>query len=83
MDLRRFPVDSLRIDQSLINNLLSDRVRHDAVDLILTLAVKLNQKVVAEGVEKAGQVERLMALGGKFGQGHFFRSPLKLPEPMI
>ena len=52
MDLRRFLVDTFKIDRSLINNLLADRVSHDAVDLILTLATKLNKKVVAEGVEK-------------------------------
>jgi len=46
MGLRRFPVDTLKIDQSLINQLLSDRVSQDAVELILTLAVKLNQKLL-------------------------------------
>jgi EAL domain-containing protein (putative c-di-GMP-specific phosphodiesterase class I) len=79
VDLRRFPVDTLKIDRSLINNLLADRVSHDAVDLILTLAVKLNKKVVAEGVEKAAQVERLRALG-KFGQEYFYSQPLEAAQ---
>jgi EAL domain-containing protein (putative c-di-GMP-specific phosphodiesterase class I) len=80
MDLRRIPVDTLKIDRSLINNLLADRVSHDAVDLILTLAAKLNKKVIAEGVEKAAQIERLKALGCKFGQGYFFSQPLKADQ---
>jgi diguanylate cyclase (GGDEF)-like protein/PAS domain S-box-containing protein len=79
-DLRRFPVDTLKIDRSLVNNLLADRVSHDVVDLILTLAQKLNKKVVAEGVEKAAQVERLKALGCKFGQGYFFSQPLEAAQ---
>lgn len=82
MDLRRFLVDTFKIDRFLINNLLADRVSHDAVDLILTLATKLNKKVVAEGIEKAAQVDRLKALGCKFGQGYFFSKPSKLPRQM-
>lgn len=80
MDLRRFPADTLNIDRSLVNNLLSDRVSHDAVDLILTLAHKLNKKVVAEGVEKAAQVEHVRALGCKLGQGYFFSQPLQAAQ---
>jgi len=80
MDLRRFLVDTFKIDRSLINNLLADRVSHDAVDLILTLATKLNKKVVAEGIEKAAQVDRLKALGCKFGQGYFFSQPLEVTQ---
>ncbi len=50
------------------------------MDLILTLAVKLNKKVVAEGIEKAAQVERVRALGCKFGQGYFFSQPLEAAQ---
>jgi diguanylate cyclase (GGDEF)-like protein/PAS domain S-box-containing protein len=76
-NLRRFSFDTLKIDHSLVNNLLADRISRDMVDLILTIAVKLNKKVVAEGVEKAAQVELLRTLGCKFGQGYFFSQPLK------
>lgn len=79
-DLRRFPVDTLKIDRSLVNNLLADRVSRDVVDLILTPALKLNKKVVAEGIEKAAQVEQLRALGCTFGQGYFFSQPLKAAQ---
>ena len=50
------------------------------MDLILTLATKLNKKVVAEGIEKAAQVDRLKALGCKFGQGYFFSQPLEVTQ---
>jgi diguanylate cyclase (GGDEF)-like protein/PAS domain S-box-containing protein len=80
MDLRRFPIDTLKIDRSLVNNLLSDRISHDAVDLILTLASKLNTRVVAEGVEKAAQIELLRSMGCKFGQGYLFSPPLEAQQ---
>jgi EAL domain-containing protein (putative c-di-GMP-specific phosphodiesterase class I) len=79
-DLRRFPVGTCKIDHSLVNNLLADRVSRDVVDLILTLAVKLNKKVVAGSVETAAQYEHLRALGCKFGQGYFFSQPLKAAQ---
>ena len=50
------------------------------MDLILTLATKLNKKVVAEGIEKAAQVDRLKALGCKFGQGYFVSRPLEVSQ---
>jgi len=72
-DLRRFPVGTFKIDHSLVNNLLADRVSRDVVDLILTPAVTL-------GVETAAQYEHLRSLGCKFGQGYFFSQPLKAAQ---
>ncbi len=80
LDLRRFPVDTLKIDRSLVNTLLADRLSHETVDLILALALKMNKKVIAEGVEKAAQVEHLKSLGCKFGQGYFFSQPLEASQ---
>jgi len=42
--------------------------------------VKLNKKVVAEGVEKAAQVERLRALGCKFEQEYFYSLRLEAAQ---
>jgi diguanylate cyclase (GGDEF)-like protein/PAS domain S-box-containing protein len=75
-DLRRFPIDLLKIDRSLITNMQADRTSHDVIDLILTLARKLNYQVVAQGIEKPTQLDRLRSLGCNFGQGYLFSSPL-------
>src|SRR5271165_4918581 len=51
-DLRHFPVDSLKIDRSLVGEILTNRAASDIVDLIVTLAHKLNLKVIAERSEE-------------------------------
>jgi diguanylate cyclase (GGDEF)-like protein/PAS domain S-box-containing protein len=74
--LRHFPVDALKIDRSLISDLLADRGAGSIVDAIVTVAHKMNLQVMAEGIENAKQLERLLALGCDYGQGRFFSKPL-------
>jgi diguanylate cyclase (GGDEF)-like protein/PAS domain S-box-containing protein len=78
--LRQFPVDALKIDRSLIGELLASRGPCDTAELIITLAHKLGLKVVAEGIETAKQLERLRELGCDLGQGHLFSLPLEAEE---
>lgn len=75
--LRQFPVDVVKIDRSLVREMQGDRAAADIVDLIITLAHKMNLKVVAEGVETARQAECLIELGCEYGQGYFFAQPLE------
>jgi PAS domain S-box-containing protein len=78
--LRHFPVDALKIDRSLVGELLANRGPCDIVELIVTLAHKLHLKVVAEGIETAKQLDRLRELGCDLGQGHLFSRPLEADE---
>ena len=41
----------------------------------MTLAHKMNLKVIAEGIETARQAERLLELGCEYGQGYYFSQP--------
>jgi PAS domain S-box-containing protein len=75
--LWQFPVDALKIDRSLIRDMQSDRAAADMVEVFITLAHKMNLKVIAEGIETARQVERLIELGCEFGQGYYFSQPLE------
>jgi len=75
--LRRFPIDVLKIDRSLVDNLLTDRPSADIVQLIITLAHGLNLKVIAEGIEAASHLERLQKLGCEYGQGYLFSQPVE------
>jgi diguanylate cyclase (GGDEF)-like protein/PAS domain S-box-containing protein len=75
--LRRFPVDALKIDRSLVHEMLSDRTASDMIEVIITLAHKLDLRVIAEGIETAKQLERLTAMGCEFGQGYYFSQPLE------
>ena len=47
------------------------------VELIITLAHKMNLRVIAEGIETARQLGRLGELGCEFGQGYYFSQPLE------
>jgi diguanylate cyclase (GGDEF)-like protein/PAS domain S-box-containing protein len=74
--LWQFPVDALKIDRSLVREMQTDRSASDVVELIITLAHKMNLKVIAEGIETPRQVERLRELGCELGQGYYFSQPL-------
>jgi len=75
--LWQFPVDALKIDRSLIRDMQSDRAASDMIEVFITLAHKINLKVIAEGIETARQLERLSELGCEFGQGYYFSQPLE------
>jgi diguanylate cyclase (GGDEF)-like protein/PAS domain S-box-containing protein len=75
-DLRRFPVDLVKIERPLVANMLADRASRDVIDLILTLGHKWKLEISAQGIEKAGHYEALKNLGCAFGQGYFFSPPL-------
>ncbi len=74
--LWQFPVDALKIDRSLVREMQTDRSASDVVELIITLAHKMNLKLIAEGIETPRQVERLRELGCELGQGYYFSQPL-------
>ena len=75
--LRQFPVDALKIDRSLIREMPTDRSASDMVEMIITLAHKMNLRVIAEGIETVRQFERLRELGCEFGQGYYFSQALE------
>jgi EAL domain-containing protein (putative c-di-GMP-specific phosphodiesterase class I) len=76
-ELRHFPVEALKVDRPLVSELLTDSGAGDIVELIITLARKLNVRVIAEGVETVHLLDRLQALGCQFGQGYFFSPPVE------
>ena len=72
--LRRFPVDTLKIDQSFVKTM--DAENYAIVKTIVGLARNLDLKVIAEGVETPDQ-RRLLALAGcGSAQGHLFAEPM-------
>ena len=75
--LRQFPVDALKVDRSLVREMQTDRSASDMVEMIITLAHKMNLRVIAEGIETVRQFERLRELGCEYGQGYYFSQPLE------
>ena len=73
--LKRFPIDTLKIDQSFIADLdTSDGAA--IVDAILALAKALNLRVVAEGIETKEQLRYLVKKQCKLLQGYYFSRPI-------
>jgi EAL domain-containing protein (putative c-di-GMP-specific phosphodiesterase class I) len=75
--------DALKIDRSLIREMQTDRSASDIVELISLLAHKMNLKVIAEGIETARQLERLLELGCEYEQGYFFLQPMEAKAALI
>jgi diguanylate cyclase (GGDEF)-like protein/PAS domain S-box-containing protein len=74
--LKLMPVDSLKIDGSFIAGLGRDWGDTAIVSGTIDLAHALELTVVAEGVETAGQLERLRELGCDLVQGYYLSEPL-------
>ncbi|HEX2039797.1 MAG TPA: EAL domain-containing protein [Acidimicrobiales bacterium] len=74
--LKRFPVDALKVDKSFVDGLGREGEDGAIVRAIVTLAQTLGLDTVAEGVETAEQVERLVELGCVFAQGYHFARPM-------
>jgi diguanylate cyclase (GGDEF)-like protein len=74
--LKRFPVDTLKIDRSFVKGLSADGGDNAIVRAVVTVAKSLNMDVTAEGVETEGQLAELKALGCDRGQGFLFARPV-------
>ena len=72
--LRRFPVDTLKIDQSFVRTM--DAENYAIVKTIIGLARSLDLKVVAEGVETPDQHQLLALAGCGSAQGYLFAEPM-------
>lgn len=79
--LRSFNATTLKIDRSFISSLCLSERDEPLVQAIINMAASLGLKTVAEGVEDAATLNRLLALGCDEGQG-FFWSPA-VPEPAL
>ena len=74
--LRRFPVDTLKVDRSFVRNLDTDRDNLQIVKAVIQMAGSLELSVVAEGIETEKELAVLRALGCAYGQGYLFARPL-------
>ena len=75
--LARFPIDTLKIDRSFVNRIDIEGENEEIVRAILSLAFSLGLEVVAEGVERLEQLERLRRLDCTYAQGFLFARPLE------
>ena len=74
--LKRFPIDSLKIDRSFVTGLPCNQEDASIAQAVITMAHALRLKVVAEGVENESQLEFLAAHTCDEMQGYYFSRPL-------
>lgn len=70
----------IKLDGSLVKNILNNTTDQQIVSSIVTLADKLGIQIIAEYVENEEQRDRLLELGCKFYQGYLYEKPVPLDE---
>ncbi|APH03664.1 EAL domain-containing protein [Bacillus weihaiensis] len=78
--LKRFPVDTLKVDQSFVNELHNNPNDETIVKTIIAMGHNLGLHVVAEGIETKEQLVFLQQYVCDEGQGYFFSKPLPAQE---
>lgn len=70
----------IKLDGSLVKNILDNTTDQQIVSSIVTLADKLGIQIIAEYVENEEQRDKLLELGCKFYQGYLYEKPVPLDE---
>ena len=79
--LSRFPIDTLKIDQSFVKQITSNPNDATIVTAVISMGKSLKQNIIAEGVETPEQVAFLRSQQCDEGQGYFFARPVA-PEAL-
>ena len=74
--LRRFPIDTLKIDQSFVQDIQGTAGEGILVSTIIAMGRSLKLRVVAEGIETPQQLAYLQTEGCTEGQGYHFSHPV-------
>jgi len=74
--LKRFPIDTLKIDQSFVRGIPDDGNDCAISGAIVSMAQRLGHHVIAEGVETRAQLDFLRTLGCQEIQGYLFSPPV-------
>src|SRR5262249_27093436 len=73
--LRSYPFDKIKIDQCFIRDIGSGNDSLAIIQSVISLAKSLRMACTAEGIESAGQVEKLREAGCSEAQGYYFYRP--------
>ncbi|WP_242215344.1 EAL domain-containing protein [Bacillus cereus group sp. BfR-BA-01383] len=74
--LKTYPIDTLKIDRSFMEGINKDERDTNITAVIILLARTLGLNIIAEGVEKAEQIQFLKEKNVKLAQGYYYSRPL-------
>ena len=74
--LRRLPVDIIKIDKSFVDGIAREQPEWELTTAIIRLARGLGKTTLAEGIETGGQLAHLRSLDVELGQGYLFARPV-------
>lgn len=78
--LTKLPIDTIKIDRSLVTGIDQNKNLQDIVRAIVTMSESLNINNVFEGVETSDELKMVEQLNGKIIQGYLFSKPLEQLE---
>ena len=78
--LHRFPIDTLKIDRSFVNQMQPGSRNHQVVQTIVALSNQLGNGAIAEGIETREVLEYLQNIVWLFGQGYLFSMPRRASD---
>jgi len=74
--LKRFPIDTVKIDQSFVRDVIADAGDASIVGAVIGMGKRLHMQVVAEGIETPEQLKFLREQNCPEGQGYYFSRPV-------
>ncbi len=74
--LHKYPIDTLKIDRSFIQNIDCNSDQLEIARTIIVLAKTLKMAAIAEGIETAEQLTAMKSLNCEYAQGYYFHWPL-------
>jgi diguanylate cyclase (GGDEF)-like protein/PAS domain S-box-containing protein len=78
--LKRFPVDTVKVDKSFVRDMGTDTSDRALVEAVVVMARSLGMQVVAEGVESAAQLDLLRGMNCRCVQGFYFSRPVPVED---
>jgi diguanylate cyclase (GGDEF)-like protein/PAS domain S-box-containing protein len=78
--LKRYPIDTLKIDRSFVHGIATNPDDAGIVGAVISMGSHMHIRVVAEGVETREQLSFLQDHDCPFGQGHYFSQPVTARE---
>lgn len=79
-NLRSLQIDMLKIDRTIVRDILENSEGESVVRSIMSMALELNIQVAAEGIESQEQIDKLLELGCTVFQGYYLGRPAGIDE---